>query len=415
MRKLAPLLMSLMLALACGPPSSDLASPAAARDTDVAVEEVLDAVAGAGTITPPTIDQQTRRRIARTGLTALDRERASPGFTLYSPMYGAGTVYLIDVEGREVHRWELDSPPGLCGYLLPNGNLFYMGKARDVTWDLFPGWNAWKGGVMMEVDWDGNVVWEHRDPNQHHDARRTPEGGAVYLAIERVPDHIARRVKGGIPGSESNGMWADVIVEVDSTGQRVWEWHAYQHLDPETDVITFNDRRDEWTHGNTVAPLPGGRIMVSFRNISMVAIIDKASGEFVWKTRYGMLAQQHDPSLLLDGNILVFDNGAHRSDSSRTESRVIEVDPRTNEIVWEYRDSPGHNFFSSFISGARRLPNGNTLITEGDFGRMFQVTPGGEVVWEFINPHFHGPPGAQSNAVFRATHYLSEDIPALRD
>ena len=69
-------------------------------------------------------------------------------------------------------------------------------------------------------------------------------------------------------------------------------------------------------------------------------------------------------------------------------SRVIEVDRVTKEIVWEYRDDPPHAFFSAYISGAQRLPNGNTLITEGAYGRIFEVTPELEVVWEYINPYF---------------------------
>jgi len=81
------------------------------------------------------IDQQTRRRVARTGLTALDETRACPGYTLYTPMFGDGTVYLLDLHGKEVHRWELPHPPVLYGYLLSNGCLFYLGKLRDETWD----------------------------------------------------------------------------------------------------------------------------------------------------------------------------------------------------------------------------------------------------------------------------------------
>jgi len=330
-------------------------------------------------------------------------------------MYGSGTVYLIDLEGSEVHRWDLPYPPGLYGYLLPNGNLFYMGKVRDETWERFPLWKYFKGGVILEVDRDGRIVWEHRDRDHHHDARRTPSGGAIYLTVERVPREIATRVIGGIPDSEHDGMWADVIVEVDSSGNRVWEWHAFEHLDIESDVITPTDSRDEWSHANTVTPLPNDRVMVSFRNISTVGIIDKKSGDIVWKAGSDMLAQQHDPSLIPNGNVLIFDNGAYREDQVEPWSRVIEVDPATNEIVWEYRDEPKTSFFSAYISGARRLPNGNTLITEGNSGRMFQVTPDKEVVWEYINPYFtEGPEGAPRNDVFRTTHYLLEEVPVFR-
>jgi hypothetical protein len=363
-----------------------------------------------------TIDQQTRRRMARTGLTAMDGAQACPGYVLYAPLRGPGTVYLIDLKGEVVHQWHLPYPPGLYGYLLPNGHLFYLGKVHDETWDLWSGWKQYKGGVMLEVDWTGKVVWEHRDLYHHHDARRTPSGGAIYLTVEPVPAEVAAQVKGGLPDSAKDGMWADVVIEVDAGGQRIWAWHAYEHLDFETDVLPPNVERREWSHGNTVVPLSDEQVLVSFRNISTVGIIDKKSGDFVWKLGDDILAGQHDPSLLPNGNILVFDNGSYRKWTDLPFSRVIEVDPQTNEIVWDYRDNPPYNFFSSFISGAQRLPNGNTLITEGAFGRMFQVTPAKEVVWEYINPHFHpGTDGTLSNLVFRATHYQKQEIPMLRE
>jgi Arylsulfotransferase (ASST) len=358
-------------------------------------------------------DQQTRRRTTRTGLTALDKDRASLGYTLYAPTPGPGVVYLLDHEGKEVHRWELAYPPGLYGYLLPNGNLFYMGKIVGGTdFAHSPLFNLWNGGVLLEVDWDGGVVWEHRDENHHHDARRTSSGGATYLIEERVPDDVARKVRGGIPGTGTGGMYADGVVEVDAGGRRVWEWHAYEHLDFEKDVITSNDSRDEWTHANTVVPLESDHVLVSFRNISTVGIIDKKTGKFSWKLGYDVLSHQHDPSPLPGGNILVFDNGPHRRDITLPYSRVIEINPATNQIIWQYVDRPLYNFFSSFISGAQRLPNGITLITEGQFGRIFQVISG-EVVWEYINPHFHQSPFGLVNSVFRARHYLPEEVPGL--
>ena len=330
-------------------------------------------------------------------------------------MSGPGDVYLLNLDGEEVHHWQLPDPPGLYGYLLPNGNLFYGGKLRDAEWDRFQSWKRFKVGVMMEVDWAGNVIWEHRDKDHHHDARRTSSGGAIYLTVELMDRALSEKVKGGNPITGENGMWADVIVEVDSTGKRVWEWHAAEHLDLERDIITFNDSRDEWSHGNTVVPLDDNRVMFSFRNISTVGIIDKSTGEIIWRLGGEILAQQHDPSLLANGNVLVYDNGSHSAHHALPFSRVVEVDPKTNRIVWEYADNPAYNFFSPYISGARRLPNGNTLITEGMFGRMFQVTPEGDVVWEYINPHFYkDSENAVVNRVFRATHYLPEEISQLQ-
>jgi hypothetical protein len=120
---------------------------------------------------------------------------------------------------------------------------------------------------------------------------------------------------------------------------------------------------------------------------------------------------------LPNGNILIFDNGPHRLDETFPFSRVIEVNPATNQIVWTYQEPFPYNFYSPRISNAERLPNGNTLINEGVFGRFFEVTPEGEVVWEYVNPYF-GPPTAapklQANRVFRVYRYSDAEIARAR-
>ena len=119
-----------------------------------------------------------------------DESKSCPGYVLYQPMYAERDVLLVDLGGDVVHRWAVGAP-GLWGYLLPNGNLFHCGKADPAEGeDLFFGWRVVQGGVLREVDPSGRVVWEHRDHRQHHDARRTSTGGAIYLAIEQMPDEL---------------------------------------------------------------------------------------------------------------------------------------------------------------------------------------------------------------------------------
>lgn len=332
-------------------------------------------------------------------------------------MFGEGTVYLLDMEGNEVHTWRMPLPPGDYGYLLPNGNLFYGGHTPALPGEYFPAWPVFKGGSIMEADWEGNIVWQHDDPAHHHDARRTESGGALYLTLEPVPADLIPKVQGGIPGSEHEGrMYGDRIVEVDADGKLVWEWHAYEHLDPAEDVITATDLRHEWSHSNTIVPLPGGDVMISMRNISTVARIDRKTGDFVWKLRPPLLAQQHDPSLLANGNVLIYNNGARRQGNPLVFSTVLEVEPESGKVVWQYRDTSAMlSFFSSYISGAQRLPNGNTLICEGLTGRIFEVTAGYEIVWEYVNPHFfEAQVFGTTNAVFRAFRYPPEAFPKLR-
>jgi outer membrane protein assembly factor BamB len=360
-----------------------------------------------------TVDQQKVRR-TRTGLIAHDPARAEPGYTLFAPMFGDGTVYLVDMAGTLAHTWRMPYRPGLYGYLLENGHLFYGGKvAQDLA--RFEAWPRFKGGAVMEVDWRGRVVWELRHPDHHHDARRLRNGNVLLLCLRALPAELAARVRGGLPGTEADGtIYADYLLEVTTRGQVVWEWRSWEHLDPAAFPITPQDRRAEWTHGNTVAETAEGHLVVSFRNISTVVMIERASGKLVWTLGGPPLAQQHDPRPLPNGNLLIFDNGTHRRDHPATFSRVLEIDPRTGTIVWEYTDPSLFEFFSPYISGAQRLANGNTLVCEGCHGRIFEVTRAREVVWEYVSPYFSQEPGAPglNNWVFRAFRYTAAEIAA---
>ena len=361
------------------------------------------------------IDQNPIRRRG-TGLRALDPARTSPGLTLFSPMDGSGIVYLIDLAGNVVQTWKMPYPPGLYGYLTEKGTLFYNGQIPN---DSFLGQAPFKGGAALEADWNGKVLWEVRHPNHHHDGRLLRNGNVLLVCATELPDKIARKVQGGRPGTEEKGkIWADYLLEMTKDGRTVWEWRSWEHLDPAKDRITaIEDERSEWTHGNAVMELADGNLLMSFRDISTIIKIDRQTGNVVWKLGAPPLSGQHAPTPLPNGNILIFDNGPHRVDHTFPFSRVIEVNPSTNDIVWKYEEGIPSNFFSPRISNAQRLPNGNTLINEGWFGRFFEVTSDSEVVWEYVNPYFgpaSEPPKAQNNNVFRIYRYTEEEIARAR-
>src|SRR5215510_11001445 len=140
------------------------------------------------------VEQSTIRRRG-VGLRAVDPDRASPGFTLFSSLiWGDGRVYLVDLRGDVVHTWNLPYPPGLSGYLTPRGTLFYNGRTSEESFlSRFP----FKGGVVLEADWNGNVLWEVRHPHHHHHGILLRNGNVLLHCLGQVPDDIAKRVTGG--------------------------------------------------------------------------------------------------------------------------------------------------------------------------------------------------------------------------
>jgi hypothetical protein len=202
-------------------------------------------------------------------------------------------------------------------------------------------------------------------------------------------------------------MYGDTIVEVTPDGRTVWEWHACRDMDLEQHPLVCNQLRDEFAHANAISPLPNGDIYISFRRLNTIALIDKATRRIKWHHRDDSFGMQHDCEPLANGNVTLFANGINTT--TNPFSRVVELDPRSRKIVWEYRGTPSYTFFSPHISGAQRLPNGNTLICEGQWGRLFEVTPDGAIAWEYVSP-FMGPDrhGDLSNEVFRAYRYACD-------
>ena len=167
-------------------------------------------------------------------------------------------------------------------------------------------------------------------------------------------------------------------------------------------------------------------VIISSREASLIAIVAR-DGSIVWRLgpdflaseelrAIGQIIGQHHAHLIPKGlpgagNVLVFDNGgpsgygppsgiAPRGVNvyARPSSRVLEIDPVSLKLVWNY--AAAGQFFGNNISGAQRLPNGNTLITEGPDGRLFEVTNDRRIVWEYVNPLIAGARG--SNSVYRA-------------
>ena len=336
-----------------------------------------------------------------TGLLRYYPAGAYRGYTLFSPN-GGQDAFLIDMEGHFVHRWH--HPGGInYGYLLDNGNLLFRDQGSNP-----PG-----ADHIREIDWDSRVVWEHYDPALRRHNRLPNGNNLLLLQRDRISAELSSRVRGGFTrATDPERMFSDQVVEVAPDGTEMSIWRSADHLDPETDAICPLETRDAWGGANDLTSSPDGTtFLISFRILDTVALVDRSTGEMNWKWGPGIISHQHHPTYLDNGNVLLLDNGSHRRGLSH--SRVIEVDPSISEIVWQYEGLPMVSFFTHFTGGAQRLPNGNTLITEGQTGRLFEVTHGNEIVWEFVSPFVVPSQFGMANGVFRA-HRYGPDHPALQ-
>lgn len=395
--------------------------------------------------------------VGPTGVLKYNPEKAYDGYTLFSPMVNCKTSYLIDMEGHVVHKWDTEYTPGLYGMLLPNGNLLRGGQPANAPVSI-----GGTGGIIQELDWNGKVVWEYKllTPTevQHHCFVRIPNGNTLILAWEfkSIDEAIA---KGRDPntmtastfarGKWHRGFWVDFVREVNKEGKTVWEWHAWDHLGKGPNKLDINFALPkptgeiypdfDWSHFNTVDYIPQtDQVILNSRNLSETYLVNHKTGQIEWRwgnpSAYGQgrkpgwyddgdqkLFGSHHASALENGNIQIFDNGSERPEGNR--SAVVEVDPKTNKVVWEYHSKDSTSFFSYRQGSAQRLPNGNVLVTSTQHGHIFEVTPKKEIVWDYVVPVQAGKfvctiedgdgKNAINNMVHRSYRY-GKDYPGLQ-
>jgi hypothetical protein len=321
------------------------------------------------------------------GVTIHDRERAQPGLNFYSSGHMQGAL-LMDMDGNVVHEWKRPFPADVGrderrkfrkganwwrrAYLMPDGDVIAI-----VT-----------GAGLLRVDKDSNLLWARPLPS-HHDLAFEPDGD-IWLLTRTV--HMVPRIHPNRPTVE------DTLTLLDPEGHEKRTFSLLEAFEKSdfADVIKRSRRtKGDIFHTNSVERLDGraeaahlafreGNLLLSFRHLDAIAIVDPEQEKVVWG-HTGEYKIQHDPKIVGNGRMLLFDN---RTEPGR--SAVLEFDPATMDKTWEFRGSDAKPFYSNTCGTAERLANGNTLITESDYGRAFEVTPGGRIVWEFYLPYHAG-------------------------
>ena len=317
-------------------------------------------------------------------LVTADVEAMEPGWTLVNlnnrPEEVPLTLTLFDQQGRIRWYHQRDTTePGSdqpAVFMGPEGVL--VGGRRALR--------------MALISWEGKLLWEAPFNGAHHEIRPTSEPGVIYfLARSTACDTVLSE-----PG--------DVIYQYDyNTDTTLWQWDFCHRYTPDPVV-------PDWSHCNTVAYFDTElELLLSSRNQNALIKIDRENGDIIW--RMGAAGRwedgwrgdfvidaddrfwrQHDPEVLGNGNILMFDNGypGHR-EFSRALEIAYDDSPAVMEAsaVWEYRHEP--DLFTEFWGDADRLANGNTLVTFGfmnptNLTTVVEVQHDGDVVWEMTLP-----------------------------
>ncbi len=420
-----------------------------------------------------------------TGVTLYKKNKAYGGYTVYPSAKGALLIDMNGNEVQlwaGLAGFPNKLLPG--GYVFGstgarNGKYAYQDQLDLVQadWDGNIVWKFQNNEFVEDPDREAGYV-----ARQHHDFQR--EGSPVgYYSPGQEPltDHgntlLLTHTNRYNPDISHNQLLDDRIIEVDWEGKILWEWTASDHFeelgfdDDAKRVLRENPSLREaggnvgdWLHINSISTLGPNHwyeegddrfhpdnIIWDARNANILGIISKETGKVVWKLgpdfnenetvrKLGWIIGQHHLHMIPrglpgEGDLLVYDNGGAAGYGApnpasptglyyavRDYSRVLQINPVTLEIVWQYTPEEagnvlsmdGSKFYSPYISSAQRLPNGNTLITEGSDGRIFEVTQEHEVVWEYINPYYNTVAGKyRNNMVYRAYRVPYEWVPQI--
>ena len=398
------------------------------------------------------------------------------GYTLFAPM-GSTKTYLINNCGEKVHTWASIYRPGLSVYLLENGTLLRTANVNNTTFSPTGGVGGkiemidWNSNVIWSYTISSNTEC------QHHDIKYLPNGNILVVVWDsktKAEAQLAGRTTSGTTLWSEKIMEIKPDL-VNGGGTVVWEWKAWDHLvqDIDSEANNFgsvssspqlininhylnNPNVSDWMHVNSVdynAKLD--QIVISNHNFNEIWVIDHSTttaeaashsggkqnkgGDLLY--RWGnplaykqgssidrMLFLQHnanwiDDSYLDGGSIMVFNNQAG---SNYSTVNSIETPVNTDgsyifngttyapsNFKWSYMATTPTDFYSNNISGAQRLPNGNTLICSGSKGQFFEVDHDGNIVWKYVSPvsvsgFIAQGVTAANNLVFRAERYAPD-------
>jgi hypothetical protein len=324
-----------------------------------------------------------------TGVTVHRPGRAWDGLNFYTSGHFPGAT-LMDMDGNILHEWRhsfIDAWRAGPRGKLPGstkGAGFWRRAHLFENGDVLA---VFDGMGLIKVDRESQLIWSYLE-GAHHDVDVLPDGRVLVLVREACVDPAV---------NPDHAVLEDYVAVLDSDGKelrRVGLLDAFRSPRFEHFLSGMKTSGDLF-HTNTIEVLDGslagrvagfeaGNVLVCVRELDTIAVVDLTTEQVVWAAR-APWSRPHQPTVLPNGNLMIFDNRGYGG-----FSRVVEFDPATLDIVWDYHGEDPQDFYSRECGSNQRLPNGNTLITESDGGRAFEVAGDMTVAWEYVNPAHAG-------------------------
>ena len=339
--------------------------------------------------------------------TSMDALKSLP-YVIWSPIKkkdlgkSSVTIYEPNLSYKGINLYYSENKPG--GHFFDmHGNILhtFVDKTKEKeNWQLIEPYADNSFVVLIArqkifmIDWDSNIKWTTRGVF-HHDISIADNGDVYTLSKDRIMaldfcltepiinDWLVILTKDGKIKKKisfakmilrnKDLFWSAIYQEEKryDSGEDVWDIFHTNSVEIINKDIFSGDKK----------LFKKGDVLFCIRHLNLIGVIDVQTENIIWSWGTSELDFPHHPSLLENGNILIFDNGFHRK-----YSRVVELNPVTRKIEWEYKGNPPESFFSQSRGSAQRLPNGNTLIAESDKGHVIEITYDGKIVWEFYNP-----------------------------
>lgn len=321
-------------------------------------------------------------------VTVHDPDKVYEGVNLYNSG-NAPAAYAIDMDGKLLHTWQYriedvwpDVPATIHSTFWRRVHWYANGNILAI----------FEGIGMLKLDMDSNLLWSFK-AGCHHQAYVLPSG-SIYVLTRRAG--MLPRIN---PERPILVDWITILDHDGSVQQEISILECFENSKYKT-MLNNLRRKGDIFHANSILVLDGraagffsvlkkGNIMISLLKLDAVVVIDPKQEKVMWAVsgrRNKYWKRQHDPRMLPNSDMLLFDNIGKQG-----KSKVIQYNIRRSTIVWQYSGTPDHPLYSRTCGLAQPLDNGNMLITESDNGRAIEITRDKEVVWEFYNPHRAGP------------------------